>query len=106
MALSLKAVDIASKKRIGKLKESPVFEIVTTGGLWLNILGKGAGFEIMSTGPHRAVARYIAEQRFPGIEFTELSKSDHVDLQDFLFLVPKYEELTDRLRAAADQREE
>lgn len=98
MALNLTPVHIASKKQIGKLKESPVWEIATTGGLWLNVLGKGAGFEVMGTGSHKAVARHIAEQRFPGIVWTGLSKSDFVPFSDIEYLIPKYQEITDRAR--------
>lgn len=99
MALSLTPEHVASKKRIGHLKENPIFEILTTGGLYLNVLGKGAGFEVIATGPHRAVARYIAEQRYPGLVWTELSKSDWVDPADFQGILPKWQELTDRMRA-------
>lgn len=98
MALALTPEHVASKKRIGNLKDSPIFEILTTGGLYMNILGKGAGFEVISTGPHRAIARFIAEQRYPNVIWTELSKSDWVDPKDFMPLVPKYQELTNRLR--------
>lgn len=99
MALALTPEHVASKKRIGNLKDAPIFEILTTGGLYMNILGKGAGFEVISTGPHRAIARFIAEQRYPNVIWTELSKSDWVDPRDFMPLVPKYQELTSRLRA-------
>jgi hypothetical protein len=98
MALSLTPEHVASKKRVGQLKDSPIFEILTTGGLYLNVLGKGAGFEVIATGPHRAVARYIAEQRYPSVVWTELSKSDWVDPADFMHHLPKYEALTDRFR--------
>ena len=99
MALSLTPEHVQSKKRIGHLKDAPIFEILTTGGLYLNVLGKGAGWEVIATGPHRAVARYIAEQRYPNVIWTELSKSDWVDPADFMSLVPKYQELTDRMRS-------
>jgi len=99
MPLALTPEHVASKKRIGNLKESPIFEILTTGGLYLNVLGKGGGWEVIATGPHRAIARYISEQRYPNVIWTELSKSDWVDPRDFMPMVPKYQELTDRMRA-------
>lgn len=99
MALSLTPEHVASKKQIGQLNSAPIFEILTTGGLYLNVLGKGAGWEVISTGPHKAVARFISEQRHPNVVWTELSKSDWVDPADFMMLVPKYQELTDRLRS-------
>ena len=102
MALSLTPEHVQSKKKIGSYKELPVFEIVTTGGLYLNVLGKGAGWEVIGTGPHRAVARYIAEQRYPAIAWSELSKSDWVDPADFAHILPKYQELTERFRSLQD----
>ncbi len=97
--LKLEPVHIAQKKKIGKVGSNPVFEVLTSGGLWVHILGKGAGFDILSTGPHKAVARYIAEQKEPNLEWTELSKSEWVPFEDYAHLIPKYMEMTDELRA-------
>ena len=105
MALDLSPVHIKLKRRIGRLNTNPIFEVLTTGGLYLNILGKGAGFEVIATGPHQAVARHISMERHPGIEWTELSKSDYVDPQDYLFLLPKYRELAERFRSIQAERE-
>ncbi len=99
MALNLTPVHIKSKRPIGKLKTNPIFEVLTTGGLYLNILGKGGEFEVIATGPHQGVARYIAEQRYPDIQWNELSKSDFVEFVEIAYLLPKYEEFTDRIRS-------
>jgi hypothetical protein len=99
MALNITPEHVAYKKKIGHKAGNPVWEILTTGGLYVDVLGKGAGFEIIATGPHRAVARYIAETRNPEIVWEEMSKSDFVTLPEIAYLLPEYEELTDRMRA-------
>jgi len=96
--LSLEPNQIKTKKTVGKVNTNPVFEVVTKGGLWVNILGKGAGFEVIGTGPHRGVARYIAEQKQPNIQWNEFAKGDYIDPIDFAFVLPKYVEFTDQLR--------
>lgn len=93
--LNIEPVHIKYKKEIGKVKTNPVFEILTTGGLYMEILGKGAGFEVIGTGPHRGVARYIAEQRQPGIEWNDFAKSEHFDSAEILAQAPKYQYMTD-----------
>jgi hypothetical protein len=98
MALNLTPEHVAYKKKIGRKGANPVWEVMTTGGLYLDILGKGAGFEVLGTGPHRAVARHIAEQRDPEIVWEEMSKSDFVTMPEIAYLVPEYEAVTDRLR--------
>jgi hypothetical protein len=92
---------IASKKRIGTLDGKPVIEVVTSGGLYMVVYQKSGAVETLGTGPHRAVARYIAKRREPKLEITELSKSDHVEESAILSVVAKYEKLTDDLNAIA-----
>jgi hypothetical protein len=36
--------------------------------------------------------------REPDVQWTELSKADHVDFEDYAPLLPKYEAITERLR--------
>lgn len=86
---------LASKKQIGKIKDLPVWELATTGGLHLIVAMRGGRIETLGTGPHRAVARHIAMKREPDLVLTELSKSDHVDVEHFQVLLPEYEALTD-----------
>lgn len=97
--MNLTAEHIASKKKIGQLNGKPVIELVTTGGLHMVVTASGGGFETLGTGPHRAVARHIAMKRERDIMWTELSKSDHVDIEHFEWCLPRYEALTDRIRS-------
>ena len=92
---------IASEKRIGTLKGAPGVEVMTSGGLYMVVYQKSGKVETLGSGPHRAVARYIAQKREPSLEITELSKSDHIDEAAILSVLPKYERLTDELNAIA-----
>jgi len=98
MALQIAPEHVASRKKVGSVGTNPVFEILTTGGLYMNVMGKNGSFEVLSTGPHRAVARYIAEQREHTLVWSELSKADFIPYEDFAHLVPKYQALTDAFR--------
>lgn len=97
LPLNLTPVHIKHKKQIGKVNTNPVWEIATTGGLFINVLGKGAGFEVIGTGPHPAVARHISEQKQPSVEWSDLSKAEWVDPAHFEFILPKYIAITDAL---------
>lgn len=92
---------IASKKRIGSLHGSPVVEVRTSGGLYMVVCQKSGVLQTLGTGPHRAVARFIAEKREPELEITELSKSDWLDQAAIDSVLPKYEALTDRFNEIA-----
>lgn len=98
--MQLQAKHLASKKQVGTLKGKPVFHLETTGGLNLFITADGAGgnAKVLSTGPVRAVARYIAEKREPDLILNELSKSEEMDPYTFLSVVPQYEAITDAIR--------
>lgn len=73
--LNLKPHDIGYKKVVGHVKGTPVWKVVTTGGLNVIAMHKGAGIDVLSTGGHIAIAQYIAEQNEPDLVWTELSKS-------------------------------
>lgn len=90
---------VLSKKVVGKLNGKPVMEVKTTGGYNLVVTMKGGSVEVLGVGPHRAISRYIAERKEPDLEWTELSKSEYVDPESFMAMVPKYEELTDQFRS-------
>jgi hypothetical protein len=98
--MNLDAKQIAYKKQVGTLKGKPVFMLETRGGLSLMVTSDGAGgnAKVLSTGPVRAVARYIAEKREPDMVLNELSKSDYVEPYLYLSVVPEYEALTDKLQ--------
>jgi hypothetical protein len=89
---------LARKKQVGSLKGKPVFHLETTGGLSVYVSGAGGNFQVISSGPHPGVARYMAEKREPDIQLTELSKSEYVEPYLFLGILPEYEKLTDQLQ--------
>lgn len=87
---------IVFKKKVGRSGSSDVTHIKTVGGLHL-ITKNGT---VLGSGPHRAVARKIASQFEPDIEWTELSKSDYVDPSVYASMLPEYEALTVAFRKA------
>ncbi len=93
---------IVYKKKIGKLNGDPVIEVATKGGLHLVVSVHGNKVTSLGAGPHKAVARHIAKKKAPDIQFTELSKSDEIEEYLFEWCLPKYEALTDALRAARE----
>jgi len=97
MDLSAKQIDEKPKK-VGNLHGKPVYHLRTKGGLHILVMQKGGHYETLGTGPHRAVARHIAMKHEPEIVWSELNKSDHVDVKAFELILPKYEELTTALR--------
>jgi len=97
---------IESKKRIGTLRGQAVIEVKTTGGLYMVVCNKSGGIETLGTGPHRAVARFIAQKREPTLVVTELSKSDYLDEAAIRSVLAKYEQITDQLRELEKALEE
>ncbi len=95
----IKETEISYRKAVGKVDGSDVMEMATRGGLHLIILNKGGSFETLGVGPHRAVARFIADQNKPGIKWIQLAKSDHVSRESILPLLPKYTSLTNAFRS-------
>lgn len=95
--LQIPAAQIEFKKKVGvcRSKGRDVIHYKTRGGLHLMALDNG---HVIGSGPHRAVAKKIAKQHEEDIEFTELSKSDHVDEEAYAHLLPKYEALTKHIR--------
>jgi hypothetical protein len=89
---------IQYKKRVGKVGNLPVIELATTGGLHLIVVARGGKGEVLGTGPHRAVARFIAKKREAKIEWSDLEKSDPVPYECFSDQLPKYETITDEFR--------
>jgi hypothetical protein len=94
---------IAYKKRVGRIGHAPVIELATTGGLHLIVVARGGKGEVLGTGPHRAVARFIAKKREDKIEWTSLEKSDHVPIECFQSVLDKYEALTEEIRSRQGQ---
>jgi hypothetical protein len=92
---------ISYKKKVGKLGDTPIYEVGLIGGL--HLIMKAGSKSPLGAGPHRAVARHIAKKRNPEIDWTEISKSDYVEPQFYAAVLPKYEQLTDHLTELASQ---
>lgn len=98
--MQLRPEDIYSKNTVGSLNGSPVVEVITTGGFVMLFVAKGgSATEPLGAGPHPVVARNIASRMHPDVVFSRLAKSDHIDIEFFKHLLPKYEALTARLVA-------
>lgn len=95
--MNVPQTQIVFKKKVGKSGSSDITHIKTVGGLHLIVNGKGT---VLGSGPHRAVARKIAGSFDPDINWTELSKSDHIDESVYEHLLPEYRDLTRQMRAA------
>lgn len=97
--MQIPAKQISYKGQIGEANGEPVFGLGTIGGLHLVILSKKSGeFETLGTGPHKAIARFIAKKKCPGVKFTSLEKSDALDQSIIDQLAPAYEKITNQLR--------
>jgi len=96
---TIPAKQIATRRRIGHLGDRPVYEYGLIGGLYLiTALRKEGRPEILSSGSHPAIARHVARKFAPTVEFTELAKSEDVDIRDLEPFLAKYEALTEELR--------
>ncbi len=95
--MNITNVHIASKRKIGTIGSRPVYEIATTGGLHLVVAPKAGGVETLGSGPHRAVARFIAQKRNSELQLNELAKSEFVPPECFQHLLPEYEALTEHI---------
>lgn len=89
---------IAYRKTVGKLDGDAIVELATKGGLHLIVRAKRGKTETLGAGAHRAISRFIAEKREPNIQWTELSKSEHIPVEHFQHLLPRWEAITDDLR--------
>jgi hypothetical protein len=87
--------EIEFKRKVGKSGTRDIFHVKTRGGL--HVMARSDG-TVLGAGPHRAVARHLAQKFEPDAEWTELSKSDHVDFEVIEHLVPRYEKITEEMR--------
>lgn len=102
---SISTDQIAYKKKIGTLNGDAVIELATKGGFHMVVTAHNGRVETLGCGPHRAVARHIAKKKEPSIQFSELSKADHVDEAHYQFILPKYEAITAAFRKAEGSEE-
>ncbi len=102
--MQLKPEHIEYRKEIGKLGTRPVIELKTTGGLFLVTAPKenGSGVEILSTGSHRAVSRFLAKKKYEDLKIQALEKSEDIDVSYFAHLIPQYEALTKLLNSRGE----
>lgn len=96
--MEIRQEEVAYKKKVGKLDGSPVLEVGLKGGLHLIFSTKGGKLQALGAGPHRAVARHIAKKKEDKIDWTDLSKSDHIEPEHFADILPDWEAYTDALR--------
>lgn len=92
-------------KVIGKMGDAKLYQLKTKGGLYIIVKNKAKGYEFLSCGPHRQVARQSLVNKYDNIEFTELSKADHVPPEHYAMLLPEYEALTVKFRKANGDEE-
>lgn len=85
-------------KIIGKIDGQDMYQLKTKGGLYMITKAKGKSFELLACAPHPAVGRALVNKKYDNVEFTALSKADHVDEAHYALLLPDYENLTDRMR--------
>lgn len=88
--------EIVYKKKIGNSNAGPVLEVATKGGWHMVVVGKGKTFETIGVGPHRGVARFIAQKKEPSMVLDALEKSD-VALNIPPIMVERYELITDKV---------
>lgn len=88
---------IAVKKKIGRVGGKSIDLVRLVGGYNMIVDSDGS---ILGAGPHRRVAMHIAKNFNPNIEYSELSKSDHIPYESFEHLIPQCEELTKALQQA------
>lgn len=99
MPVNVDEKQIEYKKRVGKLKGSPVVEVGLKGGLHLIFVNEGGTWATLGAAPHRAIARHIAKKKSDNkIEWSDLSKADYIEESHYAHLLPRYEALTDALR--------
>lgn len=85
---------------IGHCEGDPVLQLLTKGGWWVVGRNKDKGkFEILGAGSHKKIARAVARRQNENVVFTELSKSEHIDISLYESLLPDAEELTQKLRS-------
>lgn len=97
MPIDVKPHHIASKRRIGSRKTGePVVEILLKGGLHLITTLENGKPKTIGAGPHRAVARWMAEKNDPDITIEELSKSEEITSAGYASVEAEYQQYVSR----------
>lgn len=101
--MNIEPKHIASKTRIGTLHGQPVVEILLKGGLHLVAALKDGKSRTIGAGPHRAVARWMAEKNEPDCQIEEsLQKDESVSLAGCLSVEKEYQALCDNWNRMLD----
>lgn len=67
--MNISQKQIKTKKTIGYLNNIPVDLLVTYGGLRIIIMIKDKKSEIIGVGPHEAIAKFSAENKYKNIKW-------------------------------------
>ncbi len=91
-------------KEIGKCKGKSIYGVLTKGGLSLVAqIADSGDLKVLGAGSHRMIARCIALQENPDIQFNELSKSDSTLPNDVLQkYLPQFIELTHKMQSISN----
>lgn len=73
--MRLDSKHIKKKEVVGILRGNPVHMVETTGGLHLIFAMHDGRYEPIGTGPHKAVAMWMAEKKEPALQWSALKKS-------------------------------
>ncbi len=90
-------------RRIGRTSDGDdVFETTLKGGLVVveATNAKTGRKKALGLGPHRALARHVAKMQEPGLQLTELSKSEAVGPEYWAHLIPDCVSLVLRFQEA------
>lgn len=69
--LKIDAKHIKDKDEIGSLDGHPVHKLVTYGGLVIIAMMKGGEPEVIGLGSHQAIAKHLAEKKYPKITWKD-----------------------------------
>lgn len=81
--------------KIGTVDSKPVIYAKTKGGYHLVFKNTPKGYQTLGVGNSKCMAMHIAEKRDPDVQWSELSKSEAVDMTSYKYIIPEYEKLTD-----------
>lgn len=89
--------EVASRRQVGRHNGKPVWAVTAIGGIHTILVGNDG--KPVGVGNHAALARHVAKQMCPGIEFDSLEKSEYVPYAAIADLVPDAMEMTRAVRA-------
>ncbi len=89
-----------SPTKIGTVGGKDLMQIRCKGGFYMLVTKKPKGFNILAAAAHPLLARKKVSNDHKDVDFTELSKAEHVPAEHYALLMPDCEELTALLRKA------